>query len=122
MPHHIRFTAEKETRYPLCRRIVEPQRLFGRVRKFAPQPGLDPRPVQPVASRTTQNKHKRHTSMLSAGFQLPDPSKELLHTSALDRKSTGIVNKINIYEDNECIKTLKWGYFGDSYRYISVPM
>jgi len=31
----------------------EPHGLSGRVRKFAPQPGLDPRPVQPVASRCT---------------------------------------------------------------------
>ena len=42
--------------------------------------------------------------MLSAGFELPDPSNELLQTDALDRKATGIVNKINIRYDNESIK------------------
>jgi len=50
MPHHNRFTAGKGTRYPLCRGLGEPQGPSGRVRKIAPPPGLDPQPVQPVAS------------------------------------------------------------------------
>jgi len=42
--------------------------------------------------------------MLYAGFELTDPSKELLQTDALDRKATRIVNKIKILHDNECVK------------------
>ena len=60
--------------------------------------------VAEIAICTTQNKHKRRTSMLSAGFEFPDPSNELLQTDALDRKATGIVSKGNIRYDNECIK------------------
>jgi len=39
------------TRYPLYRRQDRPQGRCGRVRKILPQPGFDPRIVQPVASR-----------------------------------------------------------------------
>jgi hypothetical protein len=42
--------------------------------------------------------------MFLAGFELLDPSNELLQTVALDRKATGIVNKINVRYDNECLK------------------
>ena len=41
-----------ETRYPLYRRLSGPQGRSGRVRKMSPQPGFDPRTVQPVASHT----------------------------------------------------------------------
>ena len=44
------FTPEKETRYPLCRRLGGPQGRSGRVRKMSPPPGFDPWTVQPVAS------------------------------------------------------------------------
>ena len=44
---------KKETRYPLYRRLDKPQGRSGRVRKILPPPGLDPRTVQPVASRYT---------------------------------------------------------------------
>jgi hypothetical protein len=37
-------------RYPLYRRLGGPQGRSGRVRKIPPQPGIDPRTVQPVAS------------------------------------------------------------------------
>jgi hypothetical protein len=37
------------TRYPLYRRLGGPQGRSGRARKISPQPGLDPRTVQPVA-------------------------------------------------------------------------
>jgi hypothetical protein len=40
-------------RYPLYRRLGGPQGLSGRVRKYLPPPGFDPRTVQPVASRYT---------------------------------------------------------------------
>jgi hypothetical protein len=46
-----RFTPGKETRYPLYRRLGGPQGRSGQVRKISPQPGFDPRTVQPVASR-----------------------------------------------------------------------
>ena len=41
------------TRYPLYRRLGEPQGRSGQVRKISPPPGFDPRTVQPVASRYT---------------------------------------------------------------------
>jgi hypothetical protein len=46
------FTAGKETRYPLYRRLGGPQGRSGRVRKISP-PGFDPRTLQPEASRYT---------------------------------------------------------------------
>ena len=42
-----------KTRYPLYRRLVGPQGWSGRVRKISSSPGIDPRTVQPVASRYT---------------------------------------------------------------------
>ena len=60
--------------------------------------------VAETAICTTQNKQKRRTSLLSAGFELPVPSNELLPTDALDRKATRIISKINVLYDNECIK------------------
>jgi len=42
-----------KTRYPLYRRLGEPQNRYGQVRKISPPPGFDPRTVQPVASRYT---------------------------------------------------------------------
>ena len=41
------------TGYPLYRRLGGPQGRSGRVWKVFPPPGLDPRTVQPVASRYT---------------------------------------------------------------------
>ena len=52
-PRPDRFTPGKETRYPLYRRLGGPQGRSGQVRKISPQPGFDPRTVQPVASRCT---------------------------------------------------------------------
>ena len=40
-------------RYPLYRRLGEPQGRSGQVRKISPPPGFDPLTVQPVASRYT---------------------------------------------------------------------
>ena len=40
-------------RYPLYRRLGGPQGRSEQVRKISPQPGFDPRAVQPVASRHT---------------------------------------------------------------------
>jgi hypothetical protein len=39
-----------KTRYPLFRRLNEPQGRSGRVRKISPPTGIDPRTVQPVAA------------------------------------------------------------------------
>jgi hypothetical protein len=46
-----RFTLEKETRYPLYRRLGGPQSRSGRVRNLSPPPGFDPRTV-PVRSES----------------------------------------------------------------------
>ena len=43
----------RKNRYPLYRRLGGPQDRSGQVRKISPLPGLDPRTVQPVASRYT---------------------------------------------------------------------
>jgi hypothetical protein len=43
----------RQTRYPLYRRLGGSQSWSGRVRKISPQPGFEPRTVQPVASRHT---------------------------------------------------------------------
>ena len=40
-----------KTPYPLYGRLGGPQNRSGWVRKIPPQPGFDPRTVQPVASR-----------------------------------------------------------------------
>ena len=41
------------TRYPLYRKLGGPKGRFGQVRKISPPAGIDPRTVQPVASRYT---------------------------------------------------------------------
>ena len=46
------FTRGK-TRFPLYRRLGGPQGRSVQVRKISPQPGFDPRTVQPVVSRYT---------------------------------------------------------------------
>jgi hypothetical protein len=48
-----RFLLLGKTQYPLYRRMGEPQGRSGQVQKISPPPGLDPRTVQPVASRYT---------------------------------------------------------------------
>ena len=48
-----RFIPPGTTRYPLYRRLGGPQGRSGQVRKILPQPGFDPRTVQPVAIRYT---------------------------------------------------------------------
>jgi len=49
-PRLGRFTPEK-TRYPLYMRLGRPRGRSGLVRKSSPPPELDPRTIQPVASR-----------------------------------------------------------------------
>ena len=44
-----------KTRYPLYRRLGGPQGRSGQVRKISSPPRFDPRTVQPVASRYTDN-------------------------------------------------------------------
>ena len=48
-----RFTPEKDTRYPLYRKLGGPQGQFGQVRKISPPEESNPLNVQPVASRYT---------------------------------------------------------------------
>jgi hypothetical protein len=48
MPRHNRFNAGKETRYPLCRRLGNPQGRLDGCGKSRPHTVLDP---WPVASR-----------------------------------------------------------------------
>ena len=50
MPRPGRFTPGTETGYPLYRRLSVPLGRSGRVRKISPQPGFDPRTVQPVTT------------------------------------------------------------------------
>ena len=45
--------APGKTRYPFYGKLGGPQDRSGQVRKIFPQPGFDPRTVQPVASRYT---------------------------------------------------------------------
>ena len=52
-PRPGRFTPEKETWYPLYRRLGGPQGRSGPARKISPPPGFDPRTVQPATSRYT---------------------------------------------------------------------
>jgi hypothetical protein len=44
-----------KTRYPLDRRLCGSQSRSGKVREISPPLGFDPRTVQPVASRNTDN-------------------------------------------------------------------
>ena len=48
------------TRYPLYRRLNEPQGRSGRVRKISLPPGFDTRTAQPVASRYTDRTITAH--------------------------------------------------------------
>jgi hypothetical protein len=52
-PRPGHFTAGKETRNPLHRRLDQPQGRSGQVRKTFIPSGFDPRTVRPVASRYT---------------------------------------------------------------------
>ena len=48
-----RYLPPGKTRYPLYRRLAEPQGRSGQVRKISPPPEFDLRTVHPVASRYT---------------------------------------------------------------------
>ena len=50
-PRPGHFTHGKETRCLFYSRMGGPEDRSGRVKKTSPQPGFDPRTVQPVASR-----------------------------------------------------------------------
>jgi hypothetical protein len=52
---------EKETLYPLYRRLGGPQVQALRVRKTSPPPGSDPRTAHPVASRYADYANPVHT-------------------------------------------------------------
>jgi len=55
----------KEARYPLYRRLGEPQGLSKRVRKISPLPGFDPGTVKPVVSRYTDYFMPAHLFQIS---------------------------------------------------------
>jgi hypothetical protein len=64
-----RFLPPGKTRYPLYRRLGEPQGWSGQVRKILPPPGFDLRTIQPVASHYTdyvtlpKSETKKHLNM-----------------------------------------------------------
>ena len=60
-PRRGRFTPGNETRYPFYKRLGGPQARSGGVRKISPALGFDPRTVQPVARRYTDNAIPAHT-------------------------------------------------------------
>ena len=45
-----RFYLQARDPYSLHRRLVEPQGLSGRMQKFSPPTGFDPRTVQPIVN------------------------------------------------------------------------
>ena len=55
-----------KTRYPLYRRLGEPQGRSGHVRKISPPPRFDPRTLQSVASRYTDYTPSMSTSSYSS--------------------------------------------------------
>jgi len=50
---------------------------------------MSDRPAAEAATYTSHNKHKRQTSMPSAGFKLAIPAIKRLETYSLDRMATG---------------------------------
>ena len=59
-----RVTTGKETRYPLYKRLSEPQNRSERFLKISPTPGFDPRTVQSVAIRYTHS-HLPHAKYVT---------------------------------------------------------
>ena len=53
-----------KSRYPLYRRLGEPQGRSGQVRKISPLPGFDPRTAHPVASLYTDCAVHVHPNIL----------------------------------------------------------
>ena len=60
-----------KNQYPLYRRLRGPQGQSGRVRKISPSPGLDPRTVQPAASRYTDFATLTPTRGCTTVFEIP---------------------------------------------------
>ena len=59
-----------KTRYPLYRRLGEPQGRSGRMRKVSPPPGFNPRTVQPLMSCYNNYVIPAHTNVGTAPFIL----------------------------------------------------
>jgi hypothetical protein len=53
MPQPTCITPDKQTQYPLQRRLCGLHGKTGQVQEISPLPEFDPRTVQPVASRCT---------------------------------------------------------------------
>jgi len=65
-----------KTRYPLCTRLGGPQGRYGQVWKISFPTGFDPRAVQPVGSRYTENDTRLTAKILNVlyvltSFKLP---------------------------------------------------
>jgi hypothetical protein len=60
----------EKTRYPLYRRLGEPQDRSGRVRKILPTLGFDPWTVQSVASRYTDRAVPAHKILLLMSYNV----------------------------------------------------
>ena len=54
-PLHGHFTSAKVTRYPMCRRLDEPQDQSGEMRKISPPPVFGLRTVHSIRSRETND-------------------------------------------------------------------
>ena len=62
MPHPSCFTPEKETWYPLHKRLDGPQGQYGQGQKISFSPGFDPQTILPVASCYTNYSLQSVTS------------------------------------------------------------
>jgi len=90
-----------KTRYPLYRRLGEPQGRSGQVRKISPPPGFDPRTVQPVVSRYTDYA-TRPTEQDQLAYKLEIEVRKLLQfmvvTDQLVSNSGHVSDELSNYE------------------------
>ena len=87
------FSPGIETWYPRYRRLGEPHGQAGRLWKISPSPGLDPRTVQPVASRYSD-------------WAIPVPDRQRSITLKLVRETTVAVQKQEVLHTySECVST-----------------
>jgi hypothetical protein len=80
-----------ETQYPLYRRLGGPQSRSGRVRKFSPPPGFDPRTLQPVAIRYTDWTIAGHTHVQYMNYRGP-------HTRTVHEIKAHYTNSVSIVQ------------------------
>jgi len=81
-----------KTRYPLYTRLGGPQGRSGLVQKNSPPPGIDPRTVQPVASRYTDYALPAHvrtvcnTSLLDTGLEHDGTKRHVYYVYLFERE------------------------------------